>query len=390
MALISTSEKRIYLSPPHMSGQEQHYVKEAFETNWIAPLGPNVDEFERRMAAYAGTKGSVAVNSGTAAIHLALLLLGVQKGDAVFCSTLTFVASANPIVYLGAEPVFIDSDEDSWNMSPRALERALHEAQKNNRLPKAVIIVHLYGQSAKMHELVSICRHYSVAIVEDAAESLGSEYGGQKSGSMGDFGIYSFNGNKIITTSGGGMLISNDTDKLSHARNLAAQARDPVPHYQHQETGYNYRMSNVLAGIGIAQLAVLDERVEAKRAHFVRYKESLGAIEGIRFAEEITGSKSNRWLSTLTVDEFVTGLRVSALIVALEKENIEARHVWKPLHTQPLFKGCQYFSHREEESISDRLFASGLCLPSGSGMTTEEQDRVIGVIQTQYKLRFNK
>ncbi|MCP3761339.1 aminotransferase class I/II-fold pyridoxal phosphate-dependent enzyme [Domibacillus sp. A3M-37] len=390
MALISTSEKRIYLSPPHMSGHEQQYLNEAFETNWIAPLGPNVDEFERRMSAYAGTKGSVAVNSGTAAIHLALILLNVSKGDVVFCSTLTFVASANPIVYAGAEPVFIDSDADSWNMSPQALERALYEAKKKNKLPKAVIIVHLYGQSAKMHELVSICRHYGVPIIEDAAESLGSEYMGQKSGSMGEFGVYSFNGNKIITTSGGGMLVSNDTDRLEQARNLAAQAREPVPHYQHQKTGYNYRMSNLLAGIGIAQLGVLDDRVAAKRALFVRYKESLRSIEGVQFADEISGSRSNRWLTTLIMDETVTGMSVSGLIVALEKENIEARHIWKPLHTQPLFKGCEYFSHREEESVSDQLFATGICLPSGTNMSEAEQDRVIEVIQTQYKLRFNK
>lgn len=390
MALMSPNEKRIYLSPPHMSGLEQKYVKEAFDTNWIAPLGPHVDEFEKRMAAYAGTKGGAAVNSGTAAIHLALLLLGVTKGDTVFCSTLTFVASANPIVYLGAEPVFIDSEADSWNMSPQALERALHEAKRQNKLPKAVLIVHLYGQSAKMEELLSICRYYGVAVVEDAAESLGTEYKERKSGSMGDFGIYSFNGNKIITTSGGGMLVSNDTESLDRARSLAAQARDPVPYYQHQQTGYNYRMSNILAGVGIAQLGVLDERVAAKRALFVRYKEYLGSLEGIHFAEEIEGSKSNRWLTALTIDESVTGLRASSLIIALEKENIEARHVWKPLHTQPLFKGCAYFPHSEEESVSDRLFEQGLCLPSGSGLTEAEQDRVIGVIQTQFKLRFNK
>ncbi|OES44975.1 aminotransferase class I/II-fold pyridoxal phosphate-dependent enzyme [Domibacillus iocasae] len=384
MALVSTNKKRIFLSPPHMSGKEQWYVNEAFRTNWVAPLGPNVDQFEQEMAKYSGTKGALATNSGTAAIHLALMQLGVGRGDIVFCSTLTFVASANPIVYQEAEPVFIDSDEDSWNMSPQALERAFIEAKKENRLPKAVLIVHLYGQNAKMDELSALCSHYGVPIIEDAAESLGTEYKGKKSGSFGEFGIYSFNGNKIITTSGGGMLISNEIEKLDKARNIASQAREPVPYYQHETTGYNYRMSNVLAGIGLAQLAVLDERVEAKRALFVRYKESLECLDGINFMPEVEGGKSNRWLTTLTIDEAVTGINISELIIALEKENIEARHVWKPLHAQPLFKGCQYVAHCEGDSVSERLFERGLCLPSGTGMAVDEQDRVIAVIEQYY------
>ncbi|WP_046174503.1 DegT/DnrJ/EryC1/StrS family aminotransferase [Domibacillus indicus] len=381
MAFSSKTEKRILLSPPHMSGKEQWYVNEAFQTNWIAPLGPHVDEFERKAAAYAGTRGAVAVNSGTAAIHLALIQLGVEKGDTVFCSTLTFIASANPIVYQGAEPVFIDSDEGSWNMSPQALEKAFIQAKKENRLPKAVIVVHLYGQNARMDELSALCGHYQVPIIEDAAESLGTEYKGRKSGSFGEFGIYSFNGNKIITTSGGGMLISNNLKKLDKARNLASQAREPAPYYQHEKTGFNYRMSNILAGIGIAQMDVLEERVEAKRALFVRYKESLSRLEGFHFMPEVEESRSNRWLTTLTVDQ----LSVSGLIRRLEEENIEARHVWKPLHRQPLFRHCRYIPHSEEDSVSDRLFKTGLCLPSGTSMTSQEQDRVISVIEHYYK-----
>ncbi|WP_338751861.1 aminotransferase class I/II-fold pyridoxal phosphate-dependent enzyme [Bacillus sp. FJAT-52991] len=373
------AQKRIFLSPPHLSGNEQMYVNEAFATNWIAPTGPNVSQFEENMAKYVQTKSSVAVSSGTAAIHLALLLLNVQKGDLVFCSTLTFVASANPIVYVGADPVFIDSEEESWNMSPLALERALHEAKKNRRLPKAVIVVHLFGQSAKMNEILAICHQYNVPVIEDAAESLGSEYQGRKSGSLGSFGIYSFNGNKIITTSGGGMLVSDDVERLNHAKYLAAQARDPLPFYQHQTVGYNYRMSNVLAGVGIAQLQVLDERVEAKRALFVRYKESLRHIEHIQFMPELAGTKSNRWLTTFTIDEKE---KVTEILNALEKENIEARRVWKPLHTQPVFSSCRYYPHLEYKSVSDQLFTKGLCLPSGTSMSEQDQDRVIDIVDS--------
>nr|WP_238942070.1 aminotransferase class I/II-fold pyridoxal phosphate-dependent enzyme [Bacillus sp. REN10] len=362
-----------------MSGKEQTYVNEAFATNWIAPAGPNIQKFEENMAKYIQTNASAAVSSGTAAIHLALLLLNVQKGDTVFCSTLTFVASANPIVYIGAEPVFIDSEEDSWNMSPLALERALHEAKKNGQLPKAVIVVHLFGQSAKMNDILAICQQYNVPVIEDAAESLGSEYQGRKSGSLGTFGIYSFNGNKIITTSGGGMLVSDDAERIHRAKYLATQARDPLPFYQHQAIGYNYRMSNVLAGIGIAQLQVLDERVEAKRALFVRYKEYLRHIERIQFMPELAGTKSNRWLTALTVEG--EG-QVEEILQALEKENIEARQVWKPLHTQPVFSHCRYYPHLEYKSVSDQLFAKGICLPSGTSMSERDQDRVIDIVDS--------
>lgn len=374
-----TNKSRIFLSPPHMSGNEQKYINEAFETNWIAPLGPNVDAFEKELAEYVGSKGAAAVSSGTAAIHLALCLLDVKQGDRVFCSSLTFIASANPILYQGAEPVFIDSEPDTWNMSPLALERAMEAAKKEGKLPKAVIVVNLYGQSAKMDEILAICNHYQVPVVEDAAESLGSTYKGKKSGTFGKFGIYSFNGNKIITTSGGGMLVSDDVEALQKSRFLATQARDPAPHYQHSQVGYNYRMSNIVAGIGRAQLEVLDERVKARRAIFDRYVQALGDIEGIHFMPELEGTMSNRWLTTLTIDQQALGMTPMDIINALAAENIEARPVWKPLHLQPLFDGVQYYPHEEGWSVSDELFANGICLPSGSSMTVEEQNRVIDV-----------
>ncbi|MFT9596623.1 aminotransferase class I/II-fold pyridoxal phosphate-dependent enzyme [Mesobacillus sp.] len=377
----TTVQKRIYLSSPHMSGNEQKYIKEAFRTNWIAPLGPNVDAFEKDIAAYTGVNEAAAVSSGTAAIHLALSLLGVAKGDTVFCSTLTFIASANPILYLGAEPVFIDSEPETWNMSPQALEKAFMDAALNGKLPKAVIVVNLYGQSAKVDELTALCDQYEVPMIEDAAESLGSSYKGKPSGSFGCFGIFSFNGNKIITTSGGGMLVSNDTEAIQRARFLATQARDPAPHYQHSKIGYNYRMSNILAGIGRAQLEVLEERVEARRAIFKRYQQELSSIPGIQFMPELNHTYSNRWLTALTIDQKEAGVSVSDLIEGLAAENIEARPVWKPLHMQPLFKGAKYFKHGEKESVSEQLFANGICLPSGSNMEELDQSRVINCIK---------
>jgi len=374
-------KNRIFLSSPHMSGNEQVYIKEAFDTNWIAPLGANVDGFEDEIATYARSEGASAVSSGTAAIHLALDLLGVGKGDSVFCSSLTFIATANPILYLGAEPVFIDSDEDSWNMSPFALEKALIEAKTVGNLPKAVLIVNLYGQSAKMDELMTLCDAYGVPVIEDAAESLGASYKGKKSGTFGKFGVFSFNGNKIITTSGGGMLISDDTELLERSRFLATQARDQAKHYQHSVVGYNYRMSNVLAGIGRAQLKVLDERVNARRAVFERYVEALGEIDGLEFMPELEDSYGNRWLTTLMLNPDKIELTPYNLIDALAEENIEARPVWKPLHLQPLFEGCKYYSHGENDDVSLRLFERGLCLPSGSNMTLEEQGRVITLLK---------
>lgn len=372
-----TKQSKIFLSSPHMSGKEQKYINEAFETNWIAPLGPNVDRFERELAEYADVSDAAAVISGTAAIHLALRLLEVKQGDVVFCSSLTFIASANPILYQGAVPVFIDSEPETWNMSPEALDRAMKEAKREDKLPRAVIVVNLYGQSAKMDELMAICNHYGVPVIEDAAESLGAEYKGKKSGTFGTFGIYSFNGNKIITTSGGGMLISNDEEALKKARFLATQARDLAPHYQHSQVGYNYRLSNILAGVGRAQLEVLDDRVAARRAVFDRYVKMLGDIEGINFMPEHEGTLHNRWLTTLTINQEELGFSPMKLINALAEENIEARPVWKPLHLQPLFEGTQYYPHEKERSVSEELFNNGICLPSGSNMTEEQQERVI-------------
>ncbi|NOU97320.1 aminotransferase class I/II-fold pyridoxal phosphate-dependent enzyme [Paenibacillus sp. LMG 31456] len=374
---VTSDKKRIYLSAPHMSGNEQKYIKEAFETNWIAPLGPNVDAFEEELADYVGIGDAAAVSSGTAAIHLALKLLDVHQGDKVFCSSLTFVASANPIIYLGAEPIFIDSEPKTWNMSPQALGHALEDAAREGHLPKAVIVVNLYGQSAQMDEIVSLCDSYNVPIIEDAAESLGSTYKGQASGTFGKFGVYSFNGNKIITTSGGGMLVSNDLESLKKARFLATQARDQAEHYEHSQMGYNYRLSNVLAGIGRAQLEVLAERVVARRAIFDRYYEELSAIPGIQFMPELEGSWSNRWLTALTIDEQEAGISRELLLKSLIEDNIEARPVWKPLHMQPLFEGTRFYAHNEEGIVSEQLFKSGLCLPSGSNMTEEEQMRIV-------------
>jgi pyridoxal phosphate-dependent aminotransferase EpsN len=370
-------KERIYLSPPHMSGNELKYIEEAFKTNWIAPLGPNVDAFEKELAKYVGIEGSVAVSSGTAAIHLALRLLEIKTGDRVFCSTLTFIASASPILYQGAEPVFIDSEPDTWNMSPIALERALEDAKREGKLPKAVIVVNLYGQSAKMDEILSLCNKYNIPVIEDAAESLGSTYKGKKSGTLGKFGIYSFNGNKIITTSMGGMLVSHDMEALKKARFLATQARDPALHYQHSQLGYNYRMSNILAGIGRAQLEVIEQRIKARRAIFQRYFEELGQIDGVCFMPELEDTVSNRWLTALTIDQEKLNVNPVDIIKYLDKENIEARRVWKPLHLQPLFEGIKYYPHHENYSVSEALFENGICLPSGSNMTPDQQDRVI-------------
>ncbi|WP_407869423.1 DegT/DnrJ/EryC1/StrS family aminotransferase [Paenibacillus sp. P36] len=357
------------------------YIQDAFDTNWIAPLGPHVDAFEKELASYVGVNDAAAVSSGTAAIHLALRLLDVQAGDTVFCSSLTFVASANPIVYLGASPVFIDSEPETWNMSPQALERALYDAAQEKKLPKAVIVVNLYGQSAKMDEILAICQTFDIPVIEDAAESLGSTYKGRASGSFGKFGIYSFNGNKIISTSGGGMLVSNEGEELNKARFLATQARDYAPHYQHSQTGYNYRMSNVLAGIGRAQLEVLEERVNARRAIFKRYVQELAHVPGIAFMPELPNTRSNRWLTVLTLDENEAGVSVDALLGALAEQNIEARPVWKPLHMQPLFEGVKFYPHSDNEIISEQLFKRGLCLPSGSSLSEDEQMRVIACIK---------
>ncbi|WP_025845517.1 DegT/DnrJ/EryC1/StrS family aminotransferase [Paenibacillus ehimensis] len=374
--------QRIYLSPPHMGQEEQQWVQQAFATNWIAPLGPNVDVFEKEIAGYVGAGGALALSSGTAAIHLALRLLGAGAGDTVFCSSLTFVASVNPVVYQGAEPVFIDSEPESWNMSPQALERALSAAKRAGKLPKAVVVVNLYGQSADMDPLLDLCDQYGVPVIEDAAESLGATYKGRASGTLGRFGTYSFNGNKIITTSGGGMLVSDDLEALEKARYWATQARDPAPHYEHSEVGFNYRMSNVLAGIGIGQLRKLPERIETRRAIFAAYAEALGSMEGIEFMPEASFGSATRWLTTLTVDPQIAGTTSGDIIRALAEANIESRPVWKPMHLQPLFQGCAYYPHQEGHSVSDRLFEQGICLPSGSSLTETEQAKVIEIVKT--------
>ncbi len=377
---LNHDKKRIYLSPPHMSGLEKKYIDEAFATNWIAPLGPHVDAFEKELAEYVGVKGALALSSGTAALHLALMLLGVGRGDLIFCSALTFAATANPILYVNAEPVFIDSEPSSWNMSVHALERALLVSESSGVMPRAVIVVNLYGQSADLEPIQTICRKFDVAVIEDAAESLGATYKGKNSGSFGRFGILSFNGNKIITTSGGGALLSDDLEALERARYLATQARQPVRHYEHAEVGYNYRMSNVLAGIGRGQLEVLEERASAKRKVFERYRQALDHFEGIDFMPEAAYGQPTRWLTVLTVDPERCGVTSNQIMEALEAENIEARPVWKPMQMQPLYRHCRYYEHESGNSVSERLFELGLCLPSGSSLMEKEQDRVIKII----------
>ncbi len=371
----------IFLSSPHLGEHEHHYVQEAFSSNWVAPLGPNVDAFEKEVAAYIGVNSAVALSSGTAALHLALILLDVKPGEVVFCSTFTFVATANPILYQGATPVFIDSEPETWNMSPRALKRALEQAKNENKLPKAVIIVNLYGQSANYNELCALCNQYNVPIVEDAAESLGAKYENKYSGTFGKLGIFSFNGNKIITTSGGGMLVSNDNELIEKARFLSTQARDNAMHYEHSVVGYNYRMSNVLAGIGRGQLKVLEQRVKARKNIFSQYKEALKVYSFIKMMPEISNGYSTNWLSCMIIDPECSTISPIDLINQLKKYNIEARRTWKPMHRQPLYASSNYFPHQEYFSVSDYLFNHGVCLPSGSNLSIQDFDRVIHCIR---------
>jgi dTDP-4-amino-4,6-dideoxygalactose transaminase len=378
-------DARILLSTPHLSEHEMGFVEEAFRTNWIAPLGPNVDAFERELASYVGIGHAAAVSSGTAALHLALHLVGTKSGDTVFCSSLTFVASANPILYMGATPVFIDSDPQTWNMSPRALGQALAHARRAGKLPRAVIVVHLYGQSADMDALLALCNQYDVPIIEDAAESLGATYKGRQSGTFGRLGVFSFNGNKIITTSGGGMLVSDDARLIEKARFLATQARDPSPWYEHSEIGYNYRMSNILAGVGRGQLRVLQERVEARRAIYERYEIALKGLRAVQWMPEAPYGRSTRWLSVCMLDPRRTAMTPSDLIAGLAAKGIEARHVWKPMHLQPLFTDCAYYPHAPSESFSDTAFATGVCLPSGSNLTEQQQIRICAAISRLFE-----
>lgn len=365
-------KERIFLSSPHMSdeGYEMQYVKEAFDTNWIAPLGENVNGFEKELAEKVGSKAAAALSSGTAAIHLALKAAGVGEGDIVFCPTLTFSATANPIIYQNAIPVFIDSDYETWNMSPKALEEAFEKYPE----VKAVLVVHLYGLSADMDKIMEICKKHNVAVIEDAAESLGTYYKGKHTGTFGDYGIFSFNGNKIITTSGGGMLVSNNEERIAKARFWATQSRDQARHYQHSELGFNYRMSNVVAGIGRGQLKVLNQRVAKKNYIFEFYKRELGGLEGIEFMPSNEWDEPNYWLSSITLSGKV---RPIDIFEALEAENIESRPVWKPMHMQPFFEKYDFIG----ESVSEKLFENGVCLPSDTKMTDEDLERVVKTIK---------
>ncbi|MBE2233833.1 MAG: DegT/DnrJ/EryC1/StrS family aminotransferase [Anaerolinea sp.] len=374
----ATRLPRLYLSPPHMSGREQQYVQQVFDSNWIAPLGPQVDAFEAEFAAAVGARHALALSSGTAALHLALIHLGVGPGDEVLVSTLTFSASANPVVYLGARPVFIDSEHTSWNLDPALVVETIERKARGGRLPKAVIPVHLYGQSADLDPILEVCGRYEIPVIEDAAEALGATYQGRSPGTLGQAGIYSFNGNKIITTSGGGMLVSADGELIAHARKLAQQARDPAPHYQHSEIGYNYRLSNVLAGIGRGQLEILAERVRRKQEIFAAYRQLLGDLPGIAFMPEAPWGRSTRWLTVITVDPAQFGATREDIRLALEAENIESRPLWKPMHLQPVFQGCEVVGG----SVAEALFRDGLCLPSGTAMTESDIERVADVLRT--------
>lgn len=376
-----SSSPRIYLSPPHMSGKELDYIHDAFASNWIAPVGPHVDAFEKEFCDLTGAPYAAAISSGTAALHLALILAGIQQGDEVACSTFTFAGSAFPVVYCGAHPVFIDSEPQSWNMDPVLLAQAIEERKKKGNRIKAVVVVHLYGQSANLDDILEICNRNDVTLIEDAAESLGASYKGTATGTLGKIGIFSFNGNKIVTTSGGGMLVSADKDLVDRARFLATQARDPAPHYEHSSVGYNYRMSNILAGIGRAQLGVLRDRVAAKRRIFDFYKTQLAGIDGFEFMPEPAWGVSNRWLTCCTIDAAHAGVSANDIRLQLESENIESRPLWKPMHLQPVFSKASAYVN----GVSEKFFANGLCLPSGTSMTDADLERVIECIKSARK-----
>jgi dTDP-4-amino-4,6-dideoxygalactose transaminase len=375
--MTDKGDNRIFLSPPHLGKDELSFVKEAFLSNYIAPVGPMVDAFEREFSDFLGHGSAAAVSSGTAAIHLALRLCGVGPGDDVFVSTFTFIGSVSPIRFLGAMPVFFDSERKSWNLDPELLVRALKDRAARNRLPRAVVLVHLYGQCADLDPILEACERYAIPVIEDAAEALGATYKGHRAGLMGRCGIFSFNGNKILTTSGGGMLVSEDADLVRKARFLAQQARDPAPHYEHSELGYNYRMSNILAAIGRGQLRVLDERIERKRAIFSHFRDELSDLPGIEFMPEAEYGRSNRWLTCITIDEKRFGADRETVMLALERENIESRPLWKPMHLQPLFKDAECFGG----DVSEALFRDGLCLPSGTAMDEADMDRVIRTVR---------
>jgi dTDP-4-amino-4,6-dideoxygalactose transaminase len=376
--------KKIYLCSPHMGGGEMKYIQEAFDSNWIAPLGPNVDGLERELSAAVGAKHVAALSSGTAAIHLSLILLGVKPGDYVIGSSFTFSATVNPIAYLGATPVLVDSEVDTWNMDPELLEQAIKDKRQKSqdKSIKAIIVAHLYGMPAKLREIMAVADKYGIPVVEDAAEALGSEYIGKRVGCNSKFGILSFNGNKIITTSGGGALISDDESMIKRARFLATQARDPAPHYQHSEIGYNYRMSNVVAGVGRGQLEVLDLRVRQHRAFNAWYRELMKDVQGVTFQTEPSSDfYSNFWLTCITIDPAKAGTDRETLRLAFEAENIEARPLWKPMHLQPVFAGCPAYVN----GTSERLFTNGLCLPSGSNIDEEGRRRIAEVLKLEFE-----
>lgn len=378
-------DKKIYLASPHMGILEKKFIDEAFDTNWIAPLGENVNNFEKEVAEYVGSENAIALISGTSAIHMALKAIGIRKGDRVFCSSLTFSASCNPIIYENGEPIFIDSEYDSWNICPKALEKAFTECEKEGKLPKALIIVHLYGQSANMTPIKEICKKYNCKVIEDAAEALGASYKGKNLGAIGDYGIFSFNGNKIITTSGGGMLVSKNKEMIDKVRFWSTQSRENERHYEHKELGYNYRMSNVVAGIGRGQLRVLDERIKRKKEIFNLYKEGLKDIKEIEMMPICSYGEPNFWLSTITIKK-ESKINPIDIIEALEKKNIEARPIWKPMHTQPFYKEYKFFSIKDNDiSVSEDIFKRGVCLPSDTKNTNEDMERIINVIKKLFR-----
>lgn len=367
---------RIYLSPPHIGSLEREYVAEAFASNWIAPVGPQLEAFEQEFCEAIGADHAAAVSSGTAALHLALRVLGVGPGDEVLVSTLTFAGSVNPILYLGARPTFVDSERVSWNMDPDLLADVLEARARTGTLPRAVVVVHIYGQMADMDPILTACERYGVPLVEDAAEALGATYRGRAAGTVGRIGIFSFNGNKVITTSGGGMLVSEDDSLIAHAKKLATQAREPAPHYEHIEIGYNYRLSNILAAIGRGQLRMLGSRVEARRRNFDHYSEALRGLPGIEFMPEAPWGRHTRWLTCITIDPAAFGTDRDTLRLALDAAEIESRPLWKPMHMQPVYAGYPSVGG----AVAEDLFAQGLCLPSGSNLSQADRDRVIGVI----------
>lgn len=382
MSNSHSAPTQIYLSPPHMSGYEQEYVQQAFDTNWLAPLGPNVDAFEQEFLDYVGSKHALALGSGTFAIHLALATAGVTEGDEVLVSTLTFCASVNPIIYQGAKPIFIDSDRKSWNLDPHLLEDVLRERDAAGKLPKALVLVHLYGQCADLDPIKELCDRYGVILIEDAAESLGSTYKGKHSGTFGHTGIFSFNGNKIITTTGGGMLVSDDEATIAHARKLSTQARDPkMARHQHSEIGFNYRLSNVLAGIGRGQMRVIDDRVASRMRNFDFYQERLGKLPGIDFMPDAGWGTHTRWFSCITIDPKLFGFTNMEILSQLNAEKIETRPIWMPMHMQPVFQAYESYGG----AVAESLFDCSLCLPSGSSLTVDDLDRICGVIESMHK-----